>query len=110
MLIRLALESPESDMATLLPVAASLMTPIPLTIFWIARKIIGCEESLNITKSDPSKMMNCSDSSSCKIISIDSKSGLINGHTTDLGDTNHTTRSANGLVSYYNTNHHQIQQ
>ncbi|XP_053208833.1 hepatic sodium/bile acid cotransporter-like [Panonychus citri] len=53
MLIRLALKPPESDLATLLPVAASLMTPIPLMFLWIIKRCCNCKGSKNVIYSPP---------------------------------------------------------
>lgn len=103
MIIRLALQSPASDLATLLPVAASLMTPIPLTILWIIRKFTGCGgNSLDTLEEKEEEVARINDGdtggsgfSSCKIVS-DSRTS--NGHTVLAnGDTEKYSRFNEGF-------------
>ncbi|KAM3960640.1 LOW QUALITY PROTEIN: ileal sodium/bile acid cotransporter [Aphomia sociella] len=41
-LLRYALEQPEADLTTVVPVAVAIMTPIPMTAIYIYQKIRGC--------------------------------------------------------------------
>ncbi|XP_026754122.2 sodium-dependent organic anion transporter-like [Galleria mellonella] len=41
-LLRYALEQPEADLTTVVPVAVAIMTPIPMTAIYIYQKIKGC--------------------------------------------------------------------
>ncbi|XP_003742981.1 ileal sodium/bile acid cotransporter [Galendromus occidentalis] len=44
-LLGVSLPKPDGDMATIVPVAASTVTPIPLTILWLALRYLRCPSS-----------------------------------------------------------------
>ena len=107
MIIRLALQSPASDLATLLPVAASLMTPIPLTILWIYRKLTRCGgSSLRPLEEEVSRIDGDnvgSSLSSCKIVS---ESRTANGHTILAnGDTEKYSKFNEGFNTSSSSDH-----
>ncbi|XP_059050623.1 sodium-dependent organic anion transporter-like [Achroia grisella] len=49
-LLRYALDQPEADLTTVVPVAVAIMTPIPMTAIYIYQKIRGCIDRRNEPK------------------------------------------------------------
>ncbi|OQR77582.1 ileal sodium/bile acid cotransporter-like [Tropilaelaps mercedesae] len=46
-LLGVSLPKPDGDMAAIIPVTASVITPIPLTIIWLLLKLLRCPQALS---------------------------------------------------------------
>ncbi|CAH0763368.1 unnamed protein product [Diatraea saccharalis] len=77
-LLRYALDQPEADITTVIPVAAAIMTPIPMTTIYIYQKIKACilnrgNEHKKIIEDPPTPVREASQPSVIATINVDTK-------------------------------------
>lgn len=110
-LLGFSLTQPFNDIASVVPVAASIMTPIPLTIVWIAMKCFKLGPKTDYIDQGQSKKLSTDET--CK--SVSSSSALLPGQSNastpshlgevvvnSIGGGDLTNRSTNGVLNSSN--------